>query len=145
METIFKAITNLLPYHLLSYGTLLGTELYQVSLSRPQPPSPPSPQDGTTNQPTQPELHQHKTLLPNPPTPRIPPPPKTPLPNLLRLSGQSSCPHSRDTPAVRAHLAGGGYLGRGAVGCCGCYRVVELGMFWTQDGDGFVGSVGSEG
>lgn len=30
METFLKTVGNLLPYHLLSYGALLGTELYQV-------------------------------------------------------------------------------------------------------------------
>lgn len=30
METTLKAATNLLPYHLLSYGTLLGAEVFQV-------------------------------------------------------------------------------------------------------------------
>ncbi|KAJ5462647.1 hypothetical protein N7475_007591 [Penicillium sp. IBT 31633x] len=29
METFLKTVGNLLPYHLLSYGALLGTELYQ--------------------------------------------------------------------------------------------------------------------
>lgn len=33
MESLLRTATNLLPYHLLSYGTLLGTELFQVSLS----------------------------------------------------------------------------------------------------------------
>lgn len=31
MDTFFKTVGNLLPYHLLSYGALLGTEVYQVS------------------------------------------------------------------------------------------------------------------
>jgi hypothetical protein len=30
MESFLKTVGNLLPYHLLSYGALLGTELYQV-------------------------------------------------------------------------------------------------------------------
>lgn len=30
METVLKTAGNLLPYHLLSYGALLGTELFQV-------------------------------------------------------------------------------------------------------------------
>lgn len=30
MESFLKIVGNLLPYHLLSYGALLGTELYQV-------------------------------------------------------------------------------------------------------------------
>lgn len=33
MEAILTTVGNLLPYHLLSYGALLGTELYQVNLS----------------------------------------------------------------------------------------------------------------
>jgi hypothetical protein len=32
MESFLKTVGNLLPYHLLSYGALLGTELYQVRL-----------------------------------------------------------------------------------------------------------------
>ena len=30
MDSILSTVTNLLPYHLLSYGALLGTELFQV-------------------------------------------------------------------------------------------------------------------
>lgn len=30
MDAILLTVGNLLPYHLLSYGALLGTELYQV-------------------------------------------------------------------------------------------------------------------
>jgi hypothetical protein len=30
MDKFLKAAGNLLPYHLLAYGTLLGTELYQA-------------------------------------------------------------------------------------------------------------------
>ena len=30
MSSIFDSVLSLAPYHLLSYGTLLGTELYQV-------------------------------------------------------------------------------------------------------------------
>lgn len=30
MEAFLDVVGNLLPYHLLSYGALLGTELYQV-------------------------------------------------------------------------------------------------------------------
>jgi hypothetical protein len=30
MQAILEAVSNLLPYHLLSYGALLGTELFQV-------------------------------------------------------------------------------------------------------------------
>ena len=30
MSTVSDAIVSLAPYHLLAYGTLLGTELYQV-------------------------------------------------------------------------------------------------------------------
>lgn len=32
MEAFLDVVGNLLPYHLLSYGALLGTELYQVRL-----------------------------------------------------------------------------------------------------------------
>ena len=31
MDTILKTVGNLLPYHLLCYGALLGTEVFQVS------------------------------------------------------------------------------------------------------------------
>ena len=30
MSSVWDAVLSLAPYHLLSYGTLLGTELYQV-------------------------------------------------------------------------------------------------------------------
>lgn len=139
METLLKTTTTLLPYHLLSYGTLLGTELYQVSLLST------TPQHLQTNRPTNtPELHKHKALLPNPPTTRIPHPPKTPLPHLLRLPGWPRRPHSRHAPAVRGDFVGRGCLGRGTDYCCCGDGVSELGLFWADDGDGFVGSVGFE-
>ena len=30
MSSVLKLVLSLAPYHILSYGTLLGTELYQV-------------------------------------------------------------------------------------------------------------------
>lgn len=45
MEPFLNVVGNLLPYHLLSYGALLGTELYQVRFSSLQQTS-----DLVTNQ-----------------------------------------------------------------------------------------------
>lgn len=129
MDTLLKATTNLLPYHLLSYGALLGTELYQVFLL----PPPFHLSLLLYSQLTIPELHQHQNLLPGPPHARIPHPPKTPLPHLLPNSTRSGRFDSPHTSAGGNRLVDEFPLGCGVAGRGGGYWGVELLGVWAED------------
>jgi hypothetical protein len=90
MDSLLRTIGNLLPYHLLSYGALLGTELYQVGT--------PSSQH-SVELTSWTELCQHQDLLPSPSDERVHRPPKT---NFSRLFCHTSWPDSPDSSDMSA-------------------------------------------
>lgn len=126
MEPILSTVTNLLPYHLLSYGALLGTELFQVQ-----------PQISPTMDPSEtqifPELRQHQSLLSRPPNARVPRPPETNLPRIFQMSGGPRHPYRGNPATAECPIAG---LGHSTAGHCGRNRRPELVRLRTEDHDG---------
>jgi hypothetical protein len=106
MVGFIHAVGSLLPYHLLSYGALLGTEVYQVSdrplswrgsLSLSQSIS---LKKFTYSPASCPELCQHQALLSSTPDARIPCATEATLPSVLQMPGWLGCPDSCHTSTI---------------------------------------------
>lgn len=92
MDSLLRTVGNLLPYHLLGYGALLGTELYQVGH--------PFPQHGAELT-SWVELCQHKDLLSGSSDERIHRTAETTFPCLLCHPGWPDSPDGSDLPAIQ--------------------------------------------
>jgi hypothetical protein len=59
MSSLLDSVRSLVPYHLLSYGTLLGIQFYQVSENTAAPIL----VDLSQSDPVREELHKYKVML----------------------------------------------------------------------------------
>lgn len=135
MDTILNTVGDLLPYHILSYGTLLGSQLFQVSKERMQPRA----SHGISSHDCyESELCQHQGLLPGAPNARIPSFAKEDFPSLFRESNRACNFDGGHAPTLQPSLPGQRHPGDNISRCCRRYGLVELLHVWASHNDGRV-------
>ena len=152
MSGIWQTVLSLTPYHLLSYGTLLGTELYQV---RGFPvlaiheemsdasfrcvdavPVFPSLSLGLTQIPTLLELRHDQNLFPGPSNGPIHDTPKTRFSGVLPTTSRSGGLDRSDTSSNERGIPDR-LVGRLCASCCCTGDIcIEHAGIWTEDTGG---------
>jgi hypothetical protein len=103
MARLLQTIGHLLPYHLFAYGTLLGTQIYQVLTHEPTLPWKAIGETRLTRSSPSAnplDLRQHKAMLPIPAHAGISRLAETRVPRLLCFAGWIGGSHCCDVSAV---------------------------------------------
>ncbi|OQD88324.1 hypothetical protein PENANT_c004G06056 [Penicillium antarcticum] len=129
-------VGNLLPYHLLSYGALLGTELYQVRALHIS--------HGAELNPWA-ELCQHQDLLPSPSDEGIHHSSEATLPGLLCHPGWTDGSDGSDLPAIQHPVTAEEPVECWIPRSYGVDGLSELVRVWPEDDDHRIGEKGVAG